>query len=164
MIAAPEPLPSHANPEEKPARLGELLVSMGKLSARDLDRAALARDETGGVLGPVLVNLGLVSEIDVAQAQAHLMALPFVSADDFPALAPEVEGLQSDFLRSHHVYPLGLDETGLTVAMAVADDAFILKAIELATGLKVHPCVAIESDIDRALAAGDEVGGADETH
>ena len=163
MIAAPETLPSHANPKEKPARLGELLVSMGKLSARDLDRAALAREETGGVLGPVLVNLGLVSEIDVAQAQAQLMELPFVSADDFPALAPDVEGLQSDFLRSHHVYPLRLDETGLTVAMAVADDAFILKAIELATGLKVHPCVAIESDIDRALAAGDEVGVTDET-
>jgi general secretion pathway protein E len=163
MIAAPETLPSHANPKEKPARLGELLVSMGKLSARDLDRAALAREETGGVLGPVLVNLGLVSEIDVAQAQAKLMDLPFVSGDDFPALAPEVEGLQSDFLRSHHVYPLRLDETGLTVAMAVADDAFILKAIELATGLKVHPCVAIESDIDRALAAGDEVGVTDNT-
>ena len=163
MIAASETLPSHANPKEKPARLGELLVSMGKLSARDLDRAALAREETGGVLGPVLVNLGLVSEIDVAQAQAKLMDLPFVSGDDFPALAPEVEGLQSDFLRSHHVYPLRLDETGLTVAMAVADDAFILKAIELATGLKVHPCVAIESDVDRALAANDEVGVADET-
>lgn len=163
MIAAPETSPNHANPKEKPTRLGELLVSLGKLSARDLDRAALAREETGGVLGPVLVNLGLVSEIDVAQAQALLMDLPFVSVDDFPALTPEVEGLQSDFLRSHHVYPLRLDETGLTVAMAVADDAFILKAIELATGLKVHPCVAIESDIDRALAASDEVGVTDNT-
>src|SRR5665647_329701 len=163
MIAAPEILPSQEKPKEKPARLGELLVSMGKLSARDLDRAALAREETGGVLGPVLVNLGLVSEIDVAQAQAQLMELPFVSADDFPALAPDVEGLQSDFLRSHHVYPLRLDETGLTVAMAVADDTFILKAIELATGLTVHPCVAIESDIDRALSASDEVGVTDDT-
>lgn len=163
MIAAPETLPNQAKPKENLARLGELLVSLGKLSARDLDRAALARDETGGVLGPVLVNLGLVSEVDVAQAQAHLMALPFVSADDFPALAPEVEGLQSDFLRSHHVYPLRLDETGLTVAMAVADDTFILKAIELATGLTVHPCVAIESDIDRALSASDEVGVTNDT-
>jgi len=163
MIVAPETLPNQAKPKENLARLGELLVSLGKLSARDLDRAALARDETGGVLGPVLVNLGLVSEVDVAQAQAHLMALPFVSADDFPALAPDVEGLQSDFLRSHHVYPLRLDETGLTVAMAVADDTFILKAIELATGLTVHPCVAIESDIDRALSASDEVGVTDDT-
>ena len=157
MTAPPDALSSPAIPEEKLARLGELLVSMGKLSARDLDRAASAREETGGVLGPVLVNLGLVSETDVAQAQAQLLGLPFVSVDDFPALAPDVEGLQSEFLRTHHVYPLRLDEASLTVAMAVPDDAFILKALVLATGLEIHPCVALESDIDRALSASDEV-------
>ncbi len=162
MNADPELLPSPAKPEEKQARLGELLVSMGKLSARDLERAVSARNETGGVLGPVLINLGLVSEADVAQAQAQLLGLPFVPADDFPALAPEVEGLQTDFLRTHHVYPLRLDETGLTVAMALLDDAFILKAIALATGLKVHPCVATESDIERALASSDEVVDAED--
>ncbi len=156
MTAIADKLPSQTNPEEKLARLGELLVSMGKLSARDLERATSARVETGGVLGPVLVNLGLVSEADVAQAQARLLGLPFVSVDDFPVLAPEVEGLHSDFLRAHHVYPLHLDETGLTVAIAVPDDVFILKALELATGLPIHPCVALESDIDRALASGDE--------
>ena len=163
MTAAPETLPSQASPDDKMARLGELLVSAGKLSARDLDRAASAREETGGVLGPVLVNLGLVSEVDVAQAQAQLLGLPFVAVDDFPALAPEVEGLQNEFLRTHHIYPLRVDESSLTVALAVADDAFILKALELATGLKVLPCVALESDIDRALASNDDAGDAEET-
>ena len=163
MTAAPETLPSQAIPDDKMARLGELLVSAGKLSARDLDRAASAREETGGVLGPVLVNLGLVSEVDVAQAQAQLLGLPFVAVDDFPALAPEVEGLQNEFLRTHHIYPLRVDESSLTVALAVADDAFILKALELATGLKVQPCVALESDIDRALASNDDAGDAEET-
>ena len=153
---ATEKTPSQANPQEKLARLGELLVGMGKLSARDLERAALAREETGGVLGPVLINLGLVSETDVAQAQAQLFGLPFVGFDHFPDMAPEVEGLQPDFLRTHHVFPLKRDESGLTVAMAVPDDAFVLKALELATGLKVYPCVAVEADIDRALTSGDE--------
>lgn len=163
MTAVSESLPEQANPQEQLAHLGELLVSMGKLSARDLERAASAREETGGVLGPVLINLGLVSETDVARAQAQLMGLPFVTAEDFPALAPEVEGLQSDFLRTHRVYPLRLDETGLTVAMAVPEDAFIRKALQLATGLTLHPCVAVASDIERALASSDEQGNADET-
>jgi general secretion pathway protein E len=163
MIADPETSKTPTAFEDKLARLGELLVSAGKLSARDLERAASAREETSGVLGSVLVNLGLVSEIDVAQAQAQLLGLPFVPADDFPVLAPEVEGLQNEFLRTHHVYPLRLDESGLTVAMAVPDDAFVLKALELATGLTIHPCVAIESDIQRAQTSGDEQGSADET-
>ena len=162
MTADLQALPSQANPEEKQARLGELLVSMGKLSARDLDRATSALTETGGVLGPVLINLGLVSEIDVAQAQAQLLALPYVTAEEFPALALEVEGLQGDFLRTHHIYPLRLDGSGLTVAMAVADDAFILKALALATGLAIHPCVAITADIEKALASNDEAVDTDE--
>ena len=156
MIAAPDLLTTPAPAEKKLAQLGELLVTTGKLSARDLDRAASAREETGGVLGPVLVSLGLVSEVDVARAQAHLLGLPFVPADEFPAVSPDVEGLQNYFLRTHHVYPLRLDETGLTVAMATPDDAFVLKALTLVTGLTIHPCVALASDIERAQSSSEE--------
>ncbi len=168
MTAVPETLSNKPASQEKSARsgdllLGDLLVSMGKLSARDLDRAASAREETNGVLGTVLVNLGLVSEVDVAQAQARLLGLPFVPAEDFPVLAPEVEGLQSDFLRTHHVYPLRINESSLTVAMAVPDDAFVLKALELVTGLTIHPCIAIKTDIERALTPSDDQGNTDDT-
>ena len=162
MTAAPDLLTAPAPTEEKMARLGELLVSTGKISARDLERASLAREETGGVLGPVLISLGLVSEVDIARAQAQLLGLPFVTADAFPTMAPEVAGLQSDFLRAHHIYPLRLDENSVTVAMSKPDDAFLLKALALATGLTVHPCVAIDTDIERALAAGDETIDANE--
>jgi len=139
-----------------PESLGELLVRTGKLSARDLDRALSARDETGGVLDQVLVNLGLVSEVDVAQAQAHMWTLPFVTAEDFPDVMPEVPGLQPDYLRTHLIYPLKQDEAGLTVAMANASDHFIRQALALATGLKVQPCVAMPSDIEKALTSQDE--------
>lgn len=138
------------------SRLGDLLVSQGKISARDLDRALNARDETASVLEQVLVNLGLVSEADVTQALAELLQLPFVAADEFPDVMPEVEGLQPDFLRTHLIYPLKLDESGLSLAMAVADDAFVLKALRLATGQTIRPCVANPSDIEKALTSQDE--------
>jgi general secretion pathway protein E len=156
MTAATELPPPSSSTEEKTVQLGDLLVSMGKLSARDMERAVSAQGEAGGLLPAILVNLGLVSELDVAEAQARLLGIPFVTADDFPALAPEVEGLQPDFLRNNRVFPLRLDEAGLTVALATPDDAFVVKALGLATGLKVFPCVALGSDIDRAMASGDE--------
>ena len=156
MIASLESLAIQSEADEKPVQLGDLLVSMGKLSARDMERAVSAQAEAGGLLPAILVNLGLVSELDVAEAQAKLLGIPFVSADDFPALAPEVEGLQPDFLRTHHVLPLRLDDTGLTVAMATPDDAFVIKALGLVSGVPIHPCVALASDIDRAQPSGDE--------
>ncbi len=163
MNTASDTLPLQIRPEGGLAQLGERLVASGKLSARDLDRAVSALQETGGVLSAVLINLGLVSEVDVAQAQASLLGIPYVPANDLLATAIEVNGLQPDFLRAHLVFPLRADGASLTVAMASPDDAFILKALELATGLTVHPCVAVAADIETALAANDDADLSDET-
>ena len=141
--------------------LGDVLVAQGKLSARDLERALNARDETGGVLEQALVSLGLVTETDVAQAQAQWLGVPYISTEEFPELPLEVPGLQTDFLRTHLVYPLKIDEGGLTVAMANAADSFVLKALSLATSLQIHVCTANAADIEKGLSSQD-VGLQDE--
>ena len=150
------PAPADLTAAVPRSALGDLLVSQGKISARDLERALNARDETASVLEQVLVNLGLVSEPDVTQALAELLQLPFVPVEEFPDVMPEVEGLQAAFLRTHLIYPLKQDESGLSLAMAVPDDAFVLKALRLATGQRIHPCVANPSDIEKALSSHDE--------
>ena len=134
------------------SRIGELLVRAGKLTARDLERALSAQEEMGGMLGRVLVRLGLVSDNDVATALSAQLGIPRVSADGFPDLMPEVEGLLPEFLQTHAVYPLRLEEGELHVAMAVPQDAFVLKALHLATGHTIRPHLALEADIEKALA------------
>ena len=77
--------PSFANPSSQPApereRLGEMLVKAGKLSARDLERALSAQQELGNLLGQVLIQLGVVSELDVAHTLARQLNIPFIAAD-----------------------------------------------------------------------------------
>lgn len=58
-----------AGPSGIAASLGETLVRSGKLASRDLERAQLASSELGKPLADVLVQLGLVSEVDVARAR-----------------------------------------------------------------------------------------------
>lgn len=142
--------------------LGELLVQSGKLSARDLERALSAQQEMGGLLGRVLVRLGLVSEIDVIQALSRQLDIPLIAATDFPAMMPEVEGLLPEFLQANSVYPLSAEDGSLHVAMAVPQDAFVVKALHLATGLVVVPRLALESDIEKALAEPVEQAGEEE--
>ncbi len=134
------------------ARLGELLVKAGKLSARDLERALSAQQEMGSLLGQVLVQLGVVSELDVAYALAQQLGLPFISADAFPSSPPEVPGLLPEFLQSNAVYPLSVSDGELAVAMARPQDAFVVKALRLTTGLVIRPHLALETDIEKALA------------
>jgi general secretion pathway protein E len=143
------------------ARIGELLVQAGKLSPRDLDRAVSAQQEMGGMLGRVLIRLGLVSEVDVATVLMKQLRIPLVSADRFPELMPEVDGLLPEFLQANSIYPLYIEDGCLHVAMAVPQDAFAVKALGLATGLNIRPHLALESDIEKALA--DPVEAPDES-
>ncbi len=143
-----EPIGAQADPWQ---RFGNILVLAGKLSARDLDRAMAAQREMGGSLDRVLVSLGLVSELDAARALAEHLSLPFVVADAFPDLLPEVEGLLPEFLKAHHVLPMRADEGALEVVMAAPQDAFVLQALRLTSGLAVRPSVGVPSDIEKAL-------------
>jgi general secretion pathway protein E len=133
-------------------RLGDLLVQAGKLSARDVERALAAQQEMGSLIGRVLVQLGLVSEADVVHTLAAQLGIPFVSEEEFPAEPAAVEGLLPEFLLTHRVYPLRIEDKRLDVAMAVPQDAFVLKALRLATGCQIRPFIAIESDIEKALS------------
>lgn len=149
--------PSIARP-----RIGELLVQGGKLTARDLERALLAQQEMGGMLGRVLLRLGLVSEADLTHTLAAQLGLAFVPGSAFPELMPEVEGLQPQFLLNNAVYPLRLQDGELHVAMAVPQDAFLVKALRLATGHAVRPYLALEGDIEKALTEPVEEAAADD--
>lgn len=144
---------THTLTDPTPSRplLGEMLVQAGKLSARDLERALAAQHEMQGLLGQVLVRLGLVSEIDVLHCLAEQLQLPLAKADDFPEFMPEIEGLQSTFLHTHAIYPLRLEGQQLHVAMAQPQDAFVRKALHLATGCTICPYLALEADIAKAL-------------
>ena len=74
-------------------RLGERLLSAGKLNERDLQNALQAQQELGGYLGQVLVQLGVVAETDVAQALAEQLQMRWLRAEEFPDLLPDVPGL-----------------------------------------------------------------------
>jgi general secretion pathway protein E len=138
------------NPADQ--RLGDSLVAAAKLGPRDLERAQAASAELGKRLPDVLVQLGLVSEADIATTRAQMHGLRLLGSDDFPAELPEVPGLQRGFLLGHHVLPLAVDERGLSVALPDPDDAFVQKALRLATGLPLQVAVAAPGEIDKALA------------
>jgi len=150
-----------ASPPAPGQTLGEFLVQSGKLGPRDLERAQAACEEFGKPLADVLVQLGLVSELDVAQARSTLHGVPFIAADAFPAALPDVGGLQRGFMVAHHVLPLAGDEATLKVALADPADAFVLKALRLATGRELEIAVALPSEIDKALAERGDAGAAE---
>ncbi len=132
-------------------RIGEMLVAAGKLSARDLEQALAAQGEMQDLFGRILVRLGLLAEVDLAQVLARQLGVPLVAAAAFPDDPLPVPGLAPDYQRMHRLLPLAVEDGCLRVAMAVPQDAFLIKAMRLATGLRVAPSLALESELDAAL-------------
>jgi len=129
----------------------ENLVATDVLAVDDLARARkLARGNRR--LAATLVQLGMVSEIDLAESLADHHGCPLLSRADFPAQMPAIEGLNRLFLRQHHVLPLAIEDGTLTLAMADPDDSDAREAMGFAADVTtVVPVVATFSDIDEAL-------------
>jgi general secretion pathway protein E len=136
------------------ARLGEILISRGKLDVANLDRALKVQEtarSAGGVaekLGSILSRLGMLSSRELAEALAQQRGWTIVESSEFPEL-PILEGAVSPrFLNEVRAIPVTENETEVVLAMTDPADAYTLKAIAAATRKRVIPKLLTGSDFD----------------
>jgi general secretion pathway protein E len=132
-------------------RLGEMLVERGKIEAEDLDRALELQRERGDKLGKILVDMGLVAQRDVLAALSEQLDVPLVTIDGPPPAAPEIEGLSYRFLRQSRAFPVALNGSVLTVAMADPMDFETAAAIGSFSGLEIQTALASEQEVVDAV-------------
>jgi general secretion pathway protein E len=132
-------------------RLGEILVGRGLLSQEDLERALDLQKERGDKLGRILVDLGFAAHRDILAALSEQLGVPVAKIEGPPAVSPEIERLAPRFLRHVKALPLRLEGSVLVLAMADPLDFETLAAVRAATGLKVRPEIALESEIADAI-------------
>ena len=133
--------------------LADFLISAGKLSLQELDRARRLQEEQlqGDPLGALLVKLGLLSDQDVAQALTEHLGLPLVEKKAFPDQPVVAEAVSSKFLKESQTLILAEDDDRITVVMANPEDSYVIDALKLITGKAVEPCVGVASEIAAAL-------------
>jgi general secretion pathway protein E len=155
-------------------RLGEILMERKLLGPDDLERALELQKERGEKIGKVLVDLGFVAARDVLAALSDQLAMPVVTFDEQPAVAPDAETLPPRFLRQFRCLPVALHDHTVRLAMADPLDFETIAAVRNCTGLRVEPVLAAEQDIldaidryygqaaERAEGEGDDAGIANE--
>ncbi|WP_043321430.1 general secretion pathway protein GspE [Corallococcus coralloides] len=131
-------------------RLGELLVKDGLVSAAGLEEALESQVVHGGRLGTNLVELGLLSEQDLAKALGRLHNCAYASGEMVPdpkavALVNPNEADDKEYL------PMRADATRLSVAVVNPHDFTTLDAIAFKTGKRVVPVVIPEFRMNQLL-------------
>ena len=132
--------------------LAEYLVRHGRCDARAVERGRRVAIETGQPLDTVLIQLGLLTERDLAESYAAFLDLPIARPERYPHEQPLFpERLQLKFLRQARAMPIALEQDHLVVAITDPSDRFTPAAIMAATGLPVKLEIAVPIELDAAF-------------
>jgi general secretion pathway protein E len=133
------------------AGLGELLVERGKLEPDKLQQARRLEQNSGERLGPLLVQLGMLAERDLAETLAEELDLELATGEAYPQTPAVPDRVTPEFLAAARAVPLEETPEHVLVAMADPLDHFTTDAMELALGKPVIARVGIISEIEAAI-------------
>ena len=141
-------------------QLGQLLVTLGKLDADDLDQALREHHKTGDRLGLVLTRMGLASEDDVQRALAEQLQLPFVKISELTVRKEVIEKIPAKLVNHYNLVPLEQYNGTLRVAVIDPLDMHMLDDLRLMLKLEVEPVVSTQKEIDDAIKRYYGIGAA----
>lgn len=132
-------------------RIGEILVSDGIVGQDQVDEALAIQKRTHEPLGVILLDMGAVSESDIAKTICVQFQLPFISLGNYELDEKLALTLPAHFLHQNKLIPFDrVAGMALTAVSEVPDDA-VLSEITRLTKSGIALYVSFTSDITRVL-------------
>lgn len=130
--------------------LGQVLVENKLITAADLQEATQVQKEKGGLIGPILVTLGAVTEEVIAQALTTHYGFPYLPLASYEVDVEVARLIPEQVAKQYGL--IAVDKIGnvITVAMSNPLNIQAIEDIEMITHYKVEIFVAITSDINEA--------------
>ncbi len=137
----------------KQKSLGQALIEAGHITEKDFQRVERMRHNhpAAAPLTSLLLNLGMVSERELAKCLASITALPLSQSNEYPLSTPVDTPLTYRFLKEYQLVPLRQEQDTLVVAMANPQHDFAVKAMAMACRQPIRLQVGISSEITTAI-------------
>ncbi|MBX3096487.1 MAG: type II/IV secretion system protein [Fimbriimonadaceae bacterium] len=130
----------------------DILLQSGFLKEEQLEEATQVQKQTGASdLGRVLMDLNMVGEREVLAAKAKATGQMFVDLDRLQIESSAINVVPERLVKLHSVIPVKKDGTNLWVAMSNPNDLEAIDQIQLASGCRVRPAVAVPAAIEEAI-------------
>jgi type IV pilus assembly protein PilB len=152
-LVAAEPLHTYgaAVPNEGRPLLGALLVQHGWLAPADLERALFEKERTGGQLGQVLVELGLISTRTLAVALSHQHGLEFLDLAELKVDEEAAALLPQSLAARYRALPVAFEDGALLIAVADPTNLMAHDDLRMALGTDTRIVVADATELDSAI-------------
>ena len=132
-------------------RIGEVLLERSVISRAQLDQALVKQNETGGILGQILISMGFANESEIAMALTAQYGFPFLPLESYE-IDRELMGIVPEAMsREHCLIPIDRIGNALTLAMADPTNTKAIEEVEQLTRCVVQTFVSTPSDIRGAI-------------
>ncbi|HET7479179.1 MAG TPA: ATPase, T2SS/T4P/T4SS family [Rubrobacteraceae bacterium] len=139
-------------------KVWDILVSRGKISEEQMQKALEAQRGNPAEIGKTLVSLGFISDADLARAQAERLNLEYVELTDSDVDPDAARLVPEKVLRRHMALPLRVEDGRLVVAMSDPTNLYALEDLRMISGRQIRPVVATEESLQRAQTRALSVG------
>jgi len=131
----------------------EMMLQADLVTPGQCDEALQNRVFFGGKIGTNLIELGFVTEEDLARFLSRKLGVPYVPPKRLLNLSEDVLKLiPRDLALKHQVIPIGLEKRRLLLAMADPADLRAIDDIAFITGHIIKPRITPEIRLNQALA------------
>jgi general secretion pathway protein E len=123
----------------------------GELDLQAVQRVRAAMQTSGQSIDTVLLELGLLAEMKLADAQAAFLGLARVHPVEFPPELPSDSELPHDFVRSAGLLPLEIAQSTVTVATATPFETDAIRGLGHFLGKEAIPKVATSTELNQYI-------------
>jgi MSHA biogenesis protein MshE len=133
----------------KKIKLGEALISRGDISTEQLQKALVTQKAQGGKLGDVLIQMGFITEMHLANALSQQLNIPFVDLKKYTIKADVIQKLPERLARRYR--GILLDIVGDSYVVGMADPTDLAAYDELTKKIlgSIKIAIVVESDLLR---------------
>ena len=133
-------------------KFGEILLQAGVITETDLKTALSVQTKNGMALGRILEDEGLISDRDIVDILARQFNLPVIDAiQEPPASETVLELIDCDSAMRMMVFPLGIRNNCVEVAISNPLDFNTLDRLAFKTGRHIRPVLATPTAIFKAI-------------
>ncbi|MBN2608253.1 MAG: Flp pilus assembly complex ATPase component TadA [Candidatus Fermentibacteraceae bacterium] len=132
-------------------KLGQLLLSSGIITSKQLEKALEKQNQEGNKLGFHLVDIQAITEDDLNKFLARQQSVESVNIDSLEIDEKTVHLITGEIARRYEVLPIKREGRRLIVAMTDPNNLFAIDDLRFSLGMDIEPRVCASSMIKRAL-------------
>ncbi|KJR42354.1 type IV-A pilus assembly ATPase PilB [Candidatus Magnetoovum chiemensis] len=134
-----------------PTRICDLLLEMNVITEQQHNIALDKKKTSKKRIGEILVDLGFVTETEIANSLSIQLGVPYIDLDNVNINEDALKAVPAGIAIKHLVIPIDIDNSVITIAMANPFDTRVINALSFSTLKRARVFVSTAMSIKNAI-------------